>query len=162
MLDRKLEVLSETAHADFRCFISAEPPPMPFMKILPESLLQSCVKVANEAPADLKSNLRRAWSNFSEERIEANAKPTEFKATLFGLCFFHALTLGRIKFGTTGWSRKYSFNTGDLVICADVLGARSAPPFHRRRCRTRPPCTRGPRERMRRRDRRWMRLSAKR
>ena len=122
---------------------------MPFMKILPESLLQSCVKVANEAPADLKSNLRRAWSNLSEERIEANAKPTEFKATLFGLCFFHALTLGRIKFGTTGWSRKYSFNTGDLVICADVLGARSAPPFIVAVVAASPPPNRPPRPQIR-------------
>jgi len=30
--------------------------------------------------------------------------------------------LGRIKFGAQGWSRKYDFNTGDLTICADVLG----------------------------------------
>ena len=54
-LERQLELLQEGAHADFRCFISAEPPPMSHMKNMPESLLQSCIKVANEAPAGMFS-----------------------------------------------------------------------------------------------------------
>ena len=119
-LERTLEVCSADAHKDFRCFISAEPPPMPHWKTIPESLLQSCIKVSNEAPADVKSNFRRAWANFSQERIDASPKPVEFKAILFTTCFFHSLILGRRKFGQQGWSRKYSFNTGDLTICADV------------------------------------------
>ncbi len=74
----------------------------------------------NEAPADLKSNLRRAWSTFDETIINSSEKPSEFKACLFALSFFHAIVLGRRKFGQQGWSRKYSFNTGDLTICADI------------------------------------------
>jgi len=122
-LERLLEVVQETAHENFRCFISAEPPGMQGMKNMPESLLQSCVKVANEAPADIKSNLTRAWANFSQEDVDACKKPTEFKACLFSLCWFHSIVLGRRRFGAQGWSRKYSFNTGDLVICRDVLGS---------------------------------------
>ncbi len=92
-----LQMLSETAHPDFRCFISAEPPPLSYLVNMPESLmqvrlacatklfrdasivdlLQSCIKVANEAPADLLSNFTRAWANFSQERIEACSKPVE-------------------------------------------------------------------------------------
>lgn len=53
--------------------------------------------------------------------MDKQSKPKEFKALLFGLCMFHALILGRIKFGAQGWSRKYNFNDGDLKICADVL-----------------------------------------
>ena len=30
------------------------------------------------------------------------------------------MVLGRRKFGQHGWSSKYSFNTGDLTICASV------------------------------------------
>jgi dynein heavy chain len=120
-LERTLELCSEHADRNFRCFISAEAPPTPHMKSIPESLLQSCIKVANEAPADIKSNLRRAWSNFSGTTIANSSKPKEFKSCLFGLCFFHSVMLGRRKFGAQGWSRKYSFNTGDLVICANVL-----------------------------------------
>jgi len=88
---------------------------------MPESLMQSCIKVANEAPADIKSNLRRSWAAFSQERIDVNKRPESFKGCLFNLCWFHALVLGRRRFGQQGWSRKYSFNQGDLTICADVL-----------------------------------------
>ena len=120
-LDRKLEVCSETADQSFRCFISAEAPPLPYMKNMPEALLQACIKIANEAPADLKSNLTRAWASFSQEQLDECVKPKEFRSCLFGLCFFHSLVLGRKRFGAQGWSRKYGFNNGDLTICADVL-----------------------------------------
>ena len=121
VLERQLELISGSAHPDFRCFISAEPPPLSYMRNMPESLMQSCIKVANEAPADLKSNLLRAWDNFSEEAIAKSNKPEVFKACLFTLCFYHAIVLGRRRFGQQGWSKKYSFNTGDLTVCANVL-----------------------------------------
>ena len=116
-------VLEEGAHADFRCFVSSEPPPMPEMEIIPESILQNSLKVANEAPKDLKSNIRRAFAKFDESHFEKSKshKHNEFNALLFGLCMFHSLILGRTKFGSQGWSRKYNFNDGDLRICGDVL-----------------------------------------
>ncbi|TYZ58261.1 hypothetical protein PybrP1_007938 [[Pythium] brassicae (nom. inval.)] len=120
-LERSLELYSVSADPNFRCFLSAEPPAAGALSNLPESLLQSCIKVANEAPTDLKSNLRRAWANFSLAHIAASARPREYQGCLFALCFFHALVLGRRRFGAQGWSRPYSFNTGDLLICADVL-----------------------------------------
>jgi len=120
-LERLLEVVTEDAHKDFRCFISAEPPPIASWRNMPESLMQTCVKVANEAPADVQSNLIRAWDNFSRETIEASSRPNEMKACLFSLCWFHAVVCGRRRFGQQGWSRKYSFNTGDLIICSNVL-----------------------------------------
>jgi dynein heavy chain len=90
---------------------------------MPESLMQGSVKVANEAPSDIKSNITRGWANFTHERIENCAKKVDFKACLFALCWFHSIVLGRRRFGQQGWSRKYSFNTGDLTICANVLQA---------------------------------------
>merc|ERR1719326_1858368 len=120
-LERLFELLSEDVHDDFRLYLSAEPPPIATWKNMPESLMQACIKVANEAPADIQSNLRRAWANFSQERIDRSSKPTEMKCLLFALCWFHALVLGRRRFGQQGWSRAYSFNTGDLLICANVL-----------------------------------------
>jgi dynein heavy chain len=120
-LETKLESCAEEADQNFRCFISAEPPALSYMQNIPESLLQSCIKVANEAPADMQSNLKRTWANFSQEAIDSCNKPGKFKGTLFALCFFHSVVLGRCKFGQQGWSRAYSFNTGDLTICADVL-----------------------------------------
>jgi dynein heavy chain len=119
-LDEKLESLP-TVNANFRVFISAEPPPLPYMKNIPEGLLQSCINVSNEPPQDLKANMARAWDAFSQGRIDKAAKKEQFKACLFGLCFFHSVMLGRRRFGSQGWSRAYGFNMGDLRICADVL-----------------------------------------
>lgn len=86
-------------------------------------MLQNSLKVANEAPTDLKSNIRRAFNRFDEAHFERSKshKHTEFKALLFGLCMYHALILGRKKFGSQGWSRAYSFNDGDLRICGEIL-----------------------------------------
>ncbi|CAK4711321.1 unnamed protein product [Aphanomyces euteiches] len=124
LLERQLEeIVGEGPHDMFRCFISAEPPPilLPLELNVPESLMQSCIKVANEAPSDIQSNLRRAWATFGDDKVQASTKPTEFKACLFSLCWFHAIVLGRRRFGQQGWSRAYSFNTGDLTICGNVL-----------------------------------------
>lgn len=122
--ERQFEIAIENgAHPEFRCFISAEPPGLPEMEIIPESILQNSIKVANEAPQDLKSNLRRAFSKFDEDQFERakSHKLPEYKALLFGLCMFHSLIVGRKKFGSQGWSRNYNFNDGDLTICGDVL-----------------------------------------
>ena len=118
-LDEKLETLKP--HPNFRVFISAEPPPLSYMKNIPEGLLQSCICISNEPPSDLKANMTRAWATFSQQRIDNCEKSTTFKACLFGLSFFHSVMLGRRRFGFQGWSRAYGFNMGDLKICGDIL-----------------------------------------
>eukprot|EP00636_Phaeomonas_parva_P006063 CAMPEP_0118852082 /NCGR_PEP_ID=MMETSP1163-20130328/1251_1 /TAXON_ID=124430 /ORGANISM="Phaeomonas parva, Strain CCMP2877" /LENGTH=843 /DNA_ID=CAMNT_0006784483 /DNA_START=11 /DNA_END=2542 /DNA_ORIENTATION=+ len=123
-LNRTLEIVVENCNPNFRCFLSAEPPPLPTIQHMPESLLQASIKIANEAPVDLKSNVKRAWRLFSNDFVESCAKPTELRAALFGLCLFHAVLLGRKRFGAQGWSRAYGFNDGDLTICADVVKIR--------------------------------------
>jgi len=112
---------SEDLNQNFRCFISSEPPPFPYQEIIPESVLQNSIKVSNEAPQDLKANFHRAFAHFTQENFDGATKKNEYKALLFGLCTFHALILGRRKFGSQGWSKHYNFNDGDLTICADVL-----------------------------------------
>ncbi|KAF4708619.1 hypothetical protein FOZ63_022336, partial [Perkinsus olseni] len=67
-----------------------------------------------------RSNIRRAWSKFNQEQLDNSSKPREFKSCLFALCF-HALVVGRKRFGPQGWSRAYPFNDGDLTICGSVL-----------------------------------------
>lgn len=124
VFERALEVEVEKGpHPDFRVFISSEPPGLPHMEIIPESVLQNSIKVSNQAPQDLKANLRRAISKFDAAYYEKakDHKYLEFKALIFGLIMFHALILGRRKFGSQGWSKFYSFNDGDLTICGDVL-----------------------------------------
>ncbi|OQR84958.1 dynein heavy chain [Achlya hypogyna] len=121
VLTRLLDTCTKTADPNFRCFLSAEAPPIATMTNMPESLLQSCIKIANEAPMDMRSNLSRAWAAFNLKVIETSLKPNEFQGCLFALCFYHAVVLGRRRFGAQGWSRPYSFNQGDLTLCADVL-----------------------------------------
>jgi len=104
--------------------ISSEPPPIATQQIIPESILQKCVKISNESPSDIKANMRRAYSKFSQEMVDnatGYGKGNEYKSILFALCYYHAAILGRKKFGAPGWSRVYNFNDGDLTICADIL-----------------------------------------
>lgn len=124
VFERNFEIVLENEpHVEFRCFVSSEPPPLPHMEIIPEAVLQNSLKVANEAPTDLKSNIRRAYSKFGQDHFTKaeNHKLPEFKALLMGLIMYHSLILGRRKFGSQGWSRKYNFNDGDLRICGDIL-----------------------------------------
>jgi dynein heavy chain len=82
-------------------------------KIVPESILQVCIKVSNEPPSDMKSNMRRAFAAFSpeaEQRLSTSAKRAAYKSILFGLCFYHSLLLGRKKFGT-------GIGTGGRRVC---------------------------------------------
>lgn len=65
IFERKLEIAqAEDCHEEFRCFISSEPLMLPGVEVIPESILQNSIKVANEAPSTLKANLRRAFSKF--------------------------------------------------------------------------------------------------
>merc|ERR1719473_2509833 len=99
--ERNLEIAtSEDCHEEFRCFITSEPPPLPHQEIIPEAILQNSIKIANEAPQNLKANLRRAFSKFDQDNFDRakSHKEKEFKAILFGLCMFHSLILGRKKF----------------------------------------------------------------
>eukprot|EP00966_Prymnesium_polylepis_P176410 4083480-Prymnesium_polylepis.1 len=43
-LERQLELAAEDGHDDFRCFLSAEPPPLPFQQSVPEGIMQSSIK----------------------------------------------------------------------------------------------------------------------
>lgn len=58
---------------------------------------------------------------FDQEKLDSCTAAKEFRACLFGLCFFHSLLLGRRRFGQQGWSRSYGFTAGDLTICANIL-----------------------------------------
>ena len=112
--------VSQTDGLNFRC-LSLELPALPTIDIIPEPILQAPIKVSNEAPQDLKANIKRALGNFNQARLDSCSKENEFKSKLFFLCFFHSLIIDRRKFGAIGWSTKYNFNKGDLKICADVL-----------------------------------------
>ena len=56
-------------HADYRLFLSAMPD-----KCFPVSVLQNSVKVTNEPPKGLRSNLKRAFSELTTHYFEEHSK----------------------------------------------------------------------------------------
>jgi len=76
---------------------------MPSQKF-PVPVLQSGIKLTNEPPKGLKSNLKRTLNEVNEKEYDACSKDFEYKKLLFSLAFFHAVILERRKFGSIGWN----------------------------------------------------------
>ncbi|XP_067623613.1 dynein beta chain, ciliary [Eurosta solidaginis] len=115
------EINTEQQDSNFRLFISAEPAPNPEYHIIPQGVLESSLKIVNEPPSGMAANLHKAWDNFSQESLETCTQEAEFKSILFALCYFHAVSGERCKFGPQGWNKVYPFNVSDLIISANVL-----------------------------------------
>ena len=120
-LEKKTEEQAEGAHQDYRLFLSADPASNPANHIIPQTILETSIKITNEPPSGIFANLHKALDNFTQETLETSSKEAEFKSILFSLCYFHAVVTERRKFGPQGWNKSYPFNTGDLVISSNVL-----------------------------------------
>jgi len=123
-LERKLEASQDPdTNKDFRCFLSAEPPPSPLQQTIPEAILQNSIKISNEPAKSLGQLLFRAWTNFDQSTLDSCKRPKDFRTLLLGLCVFHASINGRKKFGNMGWNcgHLYGFTLGDLQQCCDVM-----------------------------------------
>jgi dynein heavy chain, axonemal len=98
-------------------------------RFLSEHRWRNLVFLPPPIPTALQANLIRSWNNFNEEILDGCAKQGEFRAIVFGLCYFHACLLERKKFGVgnmpgatsgIGWNMNYPFNTGDLLCCGQT------------------------------------------
>ncbi|XP_051939159.1 dynein axonemal heavy chain 6 isoform X1 [Hippocampus zosterae] len=95
-------------HENFRLFLSSMP-----TKVFPVTVLQNSVKVTNEPPKGLRANIRRAFTEISNNFFEEHTLGLDWKKMVFGICFFHAVIQERKKFGPLGWNIPYEFSDSD-------------------------------------------------
>jgi len=102
------EMKQSEIHDDFRLFLSSMP-----TAFFPVAILQGSVKVTNEPPKGLRSNLRGALSALTPTFFEDHHLGLPWRKMVFGICFFHAIIQERKKFGPLGWNISYPFTDSD-------------------------------------------------
>jgi dynein heavy chain len=121
VLEKVMEDCASSAHPDFRFYLTAEPAGSAAYHIMPQGILQQCIKITNEPPSGVQANVHSALNCFSQETLEQCAREVEFKKIFFALMYHHAVIIERRKFGPIGWNVNYPFNKGDLAISINVL-----------------------------------------
>lgn len=94
-LEKFIEESMESAHTDFRLFVSAEAAPSPNFHAIPQGILEASIKITNESPTGIKANLHRALDNFTQEML---------------------VSLNRIDFDCYSAATKYSNITGQFYF----------------------------------------------
>eukprot|EP00163_Fabomonas_tropica_P031142 TRINITY_DN730_c0_g2_i1.p1 TRINITY_DN730_c0_g2~~TRINITY_DN730_c0_g2_i1.p1 ORF type:complete len:4569 (+),score=1602.08 TRINITY_DN730_c0_g2_i1:399-14105(+) len=108
-------VEQDSSHDQFQLFLTSEPHPR-----FPIGLLQSSIKVTNEAPRGVKAGLKRSFAWVNQEMLDAIDKP-QWKPLLYTICFLHTTVQERRKFGALGWNIPYEFNQSDLAASVQYL-----------------------------------------
>eukprot|EP00771_Trimastix_marina_P003253 gnl/Trimastix_PCT/4478.p1 GENE.gnl/Trimastix_PCT/4478~~gnl/Trimastix_PCT/4478.p1 ORF type:complete len:2540 (-),score=952.78 gnl/Trimastix_PCT/4478:132-6824(-) len=110
------EFRAEKVHRDFRLWLTSMP-----SASFPVMILQNGIKMTNEPPKGLQSNLQRTYDGFNNAFLQQTTKPSIWRKFLFSLSFFHAVIQERRKFGPLGWNIRYEFTDDDLSVCVRQL-----------------------------------------
>ncbi|EAY20602.1 Dynein heavy chain family protein [Trichomonas vaginalis G3] len=103
-------------HNDFRLWLTSMP-----SAAFPVSILQNGIKVTTEPPQGLKATLTQLFQSYGQKTLKECPRENEFKSLFYSLCFFHAVVLGRRKYGPLGWNCIYEWTKGDLDISRKQL-----------------------------------------
>lgn len=104
---------SKNIDKDFRLYLSSMP-----SSSFPVAILENSVKVTNEPPKGLKSNIKRELHDLTDDFFQQNTDINmNIKIMIFGICFFHAIIQERKKFGPLGWNICYEFSDSDRECC---------------------------------------------
>jgi dynein heavy chain len=110
------KIKPEEVNRDFRLWLTSMPSPD-----FPVAILQKGIKMTNEPPKGMRANIMRSMSQYDDKMLNDCQKPFEYHKLVYALCFFHALTQERRKYGPLGFNQSYDWTTGDLEISQKQL-----------------------------------------
>ncbi|VEL15734.1 unnamed protein product [Protopolystoma xenopodis] len=102
-------------HERFRLWVTTEEHPR-----FPINFLQRSVKFTNEPPEGIKANLRRTYSEISQDQLDI-CVTYHWKIMLYALAFMHCTVQERRKYGPMGWSIPYEYNQSDFNACLQFI-----------------------------------------
>ena len=75
-----------TIHPDFRLFLTSMP-----CAYFPVPVLQNGIKLTNEPPKGIKSNIIGSLNQLSDEKLSGCKREQEYRTLVYSVCFFHAV-----------------------------------------------------------------------
>lgn len=103
-----------SVHKSFRVFLSSAA-----SSTIPMPLLDRAIKICNEIPSGVRSNLKRALKSIGTE--EFNSLESKTRTIIFATCYFHSIMVERRCFGSSGFNSNYPFSIGDLRSSISIL-----------------------------------------